>query len=164
MHWLLLSTLGLLLAGGLWTASCVYALIRNYKKARQLGLHVVINFVQPLNPVWALISNTFLPLLQKLPFDLDYYFNYTAIDWNYRDNYQSHERYGEVFCVVNPKYMEVVVGDAAAIDEIASRRKDFTKPEEFYSRLVDARLALVENLTPDCWQNPWSVLVRTSIQ
>ncbi|KAL9632197.1 MAG: hypothetical protein Q9164_005470 [Protoblastenia rupestris] len=135
MHLSTIPLLGIVFIASLWTAFSVYSLIRNYIKARQFGLHIVVNFVQPLNPVWILLSSTLLPLLQKLPFGLDYYFNYTAIDWMYKDKYQSHERYGDAFIVVNPGWTQIIVADATAIDEIATRRKDFTKPEAFYRSL-----------------------------
>ena len=134
MHLPAVLLLGIVFVVSLWTAFSVYSLIRNYIKARQFGLHIVVNFVQPLNPVWILLSTTLLPLLQKLPFGLDYYFNYTAIDWMYKDKYQSHEKYGDAFIVVNPGWTQIIVADATAIDEIATRRKDFTKPEAFYSK------------------------------
>ena len=121
------------LIAGLWTASCILGLVRNYIKARQLGLKIIVNPIHSLNPLWILLTPWIWPMIMRLPFGLDYYFNYTNIDWPYRDKYREHEKYGRAFVVVNPVWVMIYVADPAAIDDIFSRRKDFTKPEIFYS-------------------------------
>ena len=43
-------------------------------------------------------------------------------------------RLRDPFVVVSPSWIQLYVADATAIDEVASRRKDFLKPEELYSK------------------------------
>ena len=126
----------ILLAIITYVGSGIFGLYRGYQQARRFGLPIIISPVQPLNLIWALSSPIVLPLCQKyLPFGLDHYFNYVSIDWPYKDRYRSHERYGDAFVVVNPRWISLWVSDATAIDEVMSRRKEFTKPTMFYGSM-----------------------------
>lgn len=142
----------ILLAIVTYLGSGILGLYHGYQTARSFNLPIIISPVHPLNPFWALSSRVLLPLFQKyLPFGLDHYFNYVSIDWPYKDRYTSHERYGDAFVIVNPKWTSLCVSDATAIDEIMTRRKDFTKPAMFYGpmELFGPNVDTVEGAT---WQ------------
>lgn len=114
----------------------ILGMYHGYQRARSLGVPIIFCPVQPLNILWALTSFLLLPLGQKyLPFGLGHYLNYGTIDWPYRDRYRSHEKYGDAFVIVNPQWISLCVSDAAAIDEIMSRRKEFTKPAMWYGSM-----------------------------
>ena len=120
----------------LYVASGVLGLYRNYQRARSFDLPIIVTPAQPLNLFWALSLPVLLPLCKKyLPFGLDRSFHYVSIDWPYHDRFRSHKKYGDAFVVVNPRWISLIVADATAIDEIMSRRKDFTKPDMYYKSM-----------------------------
>ncbi|KAL9098342.1 MAG: hypothetical protein Q9163_005984 [Psora crenata] len=135
MQWFVALSIGSLAICLLWTAATAYKVTSNYLKARQLGFPIVVGFIDPLNPLWILSYPTLLPLLRRLPFGLGDSFTYISLDWNYKDTYRSHEKYGDAFILVNPRRFQIIVADATAIDDILTRRKDFTKPEILYKAL-----------------------------
>ena len=123
----------ILLAAIAYIASGLFGLYQNYREALSLGVSIIVSPVPPLNLFWALSLPVLLPLFKKyLPFGLDHPFHYVPIDWPFHDRFRSHEKYGDAFVVVNPSWNSLYVSDAAAIDEIMSRRKDFTKPHIYY--------------------------------
>ena len=116
----------------LLAVSSVYGIVRNYLKVQNLGIPLIISPISMFNPVWALSSPKILPYCLKLPFGLDFWFSYIGVTWLFKDRFRAHEKYGDIFGVICPGYVMFFVGDAAALDDLSSRRKDFTKPPEIY--------------------------------
>ena len=117
---------------GIWLLSVAYGLLRNHQRAHKLGMPVIHVPVSFFNPLWAFSQPLIQPYLLKLPLGFDRYFRYIGIDWATRERRRVHEKYGDIFAVVNPKDTIIFVGEAAAIDEGLGRRKDFTKPKKLY--------------------------------
>ena len=117
--------------------STVSGIIRNYQKVRHLGIPIVIAPISFFNPVWALTNTFVYPLYLQLPFGLDYWFRFIDVDWTFRDGVSSHEKHGGIFVIVNSRDVQFNVADADALEDVATRRKDFTKPEGIYCGCLD---------------------------
>lgn len=115
-----------------WHLLC---LVSNYRQARRIGLPILITPVDVMNPVWVLTQQWLVPLLKRLPFGLGYFANYSYLSWAFADKYSLHDRLGDAFVIVGPATNQVIVANAEAVEDIASRRKDFQKSEAMYKPL-----------------------------
>jgi cytochrome P450 len=115
-----------------WHLLCIYS---NYKQARRIGLPIIITPINAMNPVWFLTQKWLVPLLQRLPFGLGNFVNYSTLAWNYRDKHSLHDQLGDAFTIVGPGENQVIVAEAEAVENITSRRKDFQKSEAMYKPL-----------------------------
>ncbi|KAF5265263.1 hypothetical protein FOXYS1_3916 [Fusarium oxysporum] len=124
---------GLLLAYiGLSTLQLLY----NYKKAKSIGLPVLITPIDPSNVPYLLCSSFLEPLLRKiLPFGLGNFVEYNSRDWNYEQIHDLQERIGDTFIIVSPKQIRVFTGNAKASDDLCRRRRDFVKAVALYKPL-----------------------------
>ncbi|KAF5989250.1 cytochrome P450 monooxygenase 3A7 [Fusarium coicis] len=124
---------GLLLAFvGLSTLQLLY----NYKKAKAIGLPVLITPIDPSNVPYLLCSSFLEPLLRKiLPFGLGNFVEYNSRDWNYEQIHDLQERIGDTFIIVSPKQIRVFTGNAKASDDLCRRRRDFVKAVALYKPL-----------------------------
>ncbi|KAF7557887.1 hypothetical protein G7Z17_g253 [Cylindrodendrum hubeiense] len=114
----------------------IVQLIYNYRKAKSIGLPVLITPVDPSNVPYLLCSSWLEPLLRKcLPFGLGNFVEYNSRDWNYDKIYDLQERIGDTFIIVSPKQIRVFTGNAKASDELCRRRKDFVKAVALYKPL-----------------------------
>ena len=55
-------------------------------------------------------------------------------DWQYEDQYRAHREFGEVFLVAAPNGLICYSADATMSMDVCTRRKEFTKPRDKYSR------------------------------
>ncbi|RKL41424.1 hypothetical protein BFJ72_g5851 [Fusarium proliferatum] len=124
---------GLLLAYiGLSTLQLLY----NYKKAKSIGLPVLITPIDPSNVPYLLCSRFLEPFLRKvLPFGLGNFVEYNSRDWNYEQIHDLQERIGDTFIIVSPKQIRVFTGNAKASDDLCRRRRDFVKAVALYKPL-----------------------------
>ncbi|KAF5633650.1 cholesterol 7-alpha-monooxygenase [Fusarium tjaetaba] len=124
---------GLLLAYiGLSTLQLLY----NYRKAKAIGLPVLITPIDPSNVPYLLCSSFLEPLLRKiLPFELGNFVEYNSRDWNYEQIHDLQERIGDTFIIVSPKQIRVFTGNAKASDNLCRRRRDFVKAVALYKPL-----------------------------
>ncbi|CZR54671.1 related to cytochrome P450 3A7 [Phialocephala subalpina] len=109
--------------------------LKNYQKARKIGLPIVFSPFETLSPIWALLAPRLGPLLLRLPFGLGNFVHYSGFAFYWDDRYRMHERYGPALCVVTPGDVQVIIADGAAADDMLSRRKDFIKCEAMYKPL-----------------------------
>ena len=122
------------LAWFIWTA---ISLVKNYGIARRIGLPVVVSPATPLNPLWIICYRAFpkVLLLKYLPWGLGRWARCTFMGWTFDDKYALHEELGDLFSVVSPGGIEVVVADPDAAYAVLARRKDFIKPAVMYEQL-----------------------------
>lgn len=104
-------------------------------QARRIGLAVLITPVDPMSPLWLLSQRFFLPIAKRLPFGLGSWTEYSDYGFGYKLKYRLHSRSIPAFTIANPGKNIVMVADAAAVENITSRRKDFEKSEEMYKPL-----------------------------
>ena len=129
MHLYLIPLLGLLLFTISWTILSAWGLFRNYQKARQFGLPVIISVANVQNPVVALSGPGVFAFLGRLPFGIGSYFKYVSVDWVCNGKYETHEKLGNAIIIIDPKMAEDIHSERSSIDHLMNRRKDFTKPE-----------------------------------
>lgn len=140
-----------------WLLWNIVSFSMNYRRARQIGLPIVMVPLSTFNPIWLLVHKQMLPLLMALPWNIDY-FRYSYAGWTFADKYQIHERLGPAFVQVNPLQIELCVADAKAASAILTRRKDFPKPLFVYSGFsLYPRYAIAKIQ----YQSRWKSLVPT---
>ncbi|KAF5562993.1 cytochrome P450 monooxygenase 3A7 [Fusarium phyllophilum] len=111
-------------------------LLYNYRKAKAIGLPVLITPIDPSNVPYLLCSSFLEPLLRKiLPFGLGNFVEYNSRDWNYEQIHDLQERIGDTFIIVSPKQIRVFTGNAKASDDLCRRRRDFVKAVALYKPL-----------------------------
>lgn len=107
----------------------------NYRRASTMGIPLVRLPVDGQNVLWASIEGQLWPLLDRLPINWGTFGTYSRRGWQFKDNGDSHRRYGPIWALVTPIGIYVQVADPGAINEIFQRRADFIRPVEMYSRL-----------------------------
>ena len=114
----------------------VLQLALNYRKAKAIGLPVLLTPVDPSNVPWILCSSWLEPLLRKcLPFDMKNFVDYNTRDWNYDKIFALQERIGDTFIIVSPRQIRVFTANAKAADDLCRRRRDFVKAVALYKPL-----------------------------
>lgn len=135
MAWLLIFAFSILS----WLTWNVICLLRSYRLALSIGLPMVVLPVNPFSIVWILFSRRFfpatIPILKSLPWGLGSWAEYSNFGWTFQAGYAVHQKYGDAFLVVSPGMVELFLADAAAIDAVTSRRRDFLKPIKMYKPL-----------------------------
>jgi len=123
-----------LLAWFLWMFT---SLVKNYWIARKIGLPMIISPATPLNPLWIICYRVFpqVLLLKHLPWGLGRWARCTFMGWTFNDKYALHDELGELFAVVSPGAIEVIVADPQAAHAVLARRKDYIKPAVMYEQL-----------------------------
>ena len=144
----LLLTFSAFLAFLSWHLLSIYS---NYQRARLIGLPIIITPVNVMNPLWVLTQPYFVPLLKRLPFNLGNFVHYSTMGWFFFAKHALHDRLGDAFTIVGPAENQIVVANAEAVVDIATRRKDFQKSEAMYKPLevFGPNLDTVEG---DTWQ------------
>lgn len=126
-------------------------LLQNYRKARKIGLPILITPILVHHPIWQLTENFVVPILERIPFGITNFLRYSIRGWNFNDRYYLHEKHGGAFIVVSPDVTQVVVADATAAEDIFFRRKDFVKAHNLYKPLeIFGRN--VNTVNGDVWQ------------
>ena len=57
-------------------------------------------------------------------------------DWQYEDQFRAHTEFGEVFLVAAPHGLICYSADATMAMDVCTRRKEFTKPRDKYSKTI----------------------------
>ncbi len=118
----------------LWTS---ISLFLNYQVARKLALPIVISPLSALNPLW-MLALKLLPVLprflQMLPYGLGKWARCTYIGWTFQDKCALHDELGLVFVLVTPSGNELWVADPNTAHIVLSKRKEYTKPTDMYSK------------------------------
>lgn len=55
-------------------------------------------------------------------------------DWSFEDKRRAHDEYGEVFLAISPEGIICYACDAAMGYDVMTRRNEFTKPRDKYSK------------------------------
>ena len=61
-------------------------------------------------------------------------------DWSFEDKRRAHDEFGDVFIAVSPEGLICYVCDAVMGWDVMSRRNEFTKPRDKYSKSVSKHL------------------------
>ena len=111
--------------------------VKNYGIARKIGLPLVLSPATPLNPLWIICYRAIsqVLLLKYLPFGLGRWARCTFMGWTFNDKYALHDELGDLFSIVSPGGIEVVVADPDTAHAVLTRRKDYIKPAAMYEQL-----------------------------
>jgi cytochrome P450 len=140
---------------GVLCLNSIYGLLKNYWKARKIGLPIVITPVSLLGPVWALIwalaGGLIEPMLLSLPFGMGNWVTYSGHTWFFNHGYDLHKKYGPAFVIVTPTEIEVVIADPETAADLNNRRKEFIKDKRMYKPL-EIFGPNVDTLNGEAWQ------------
>lgn len=95
----LLLTSPALVASLAWHLICIYI---NYRQARLVGLPIIVTPINALNPLWVLSQPWLIPILQRVPFGLCNFVNYSSLSRPYADKHTLHDQLGDAFMIVGP--------------------------------------------------------------
>jgi cytochrome P450 len=126
-------------------------LLQNYRRARKIGLPILITPIPFHNPLWQLFEPYLAPLLRSLPFGISSVVHYSRRGWQYDDKYRLHAKHGGAFTVVSPDITQVFLADAGAAEELFSRRKDFVKAHSNYG-VLEIFGRNVDTVNGEVWQ------------
>ncbi|KJZ79357.1 hypothetical protein HIM_01508 [Hirsutella minnesotensis 3608] len=125
-----MSTLGILALGlmATWTLLSFIGLLKNYIKARRMGLPIRVIPIDHRNPLWTLLDRKVLSLLRHLPFGNDNNLaRYNWRGWELADRYRSHQELGDAFVLVTPGRNWVYLADPDALMTIFRRGAEFPR-------------------------------------
>ena len=123
---------------GTWILWKTFALYRNYRIAKTIGLPIRICPFNAIDPDWVLIyrSTPIISLVRKLPFGLSEWVRYSYVGWMFDDKYAIHREVGPAFVLVTPSRNEVILADPDAIHAVHARRKEYIKPAIMYGMFL----------------------------
>jgi cytochrome P450 len=116
-------------------------LSRNYIQARKIGLPILFSPIGRTNPLWMATERYLAPIfkyLSTLPFPFSKVFafaHYSTNSWFFDLKHTIHLKYGPAFLIVTPADIQLILCDAAAVEEVCLRRKDFGKDPIMYKPL-----------------------------
>ncbi|KAH8882995.1 cytochrome P450 [Thozetella sp. PMI_491] len=118
----------LVISGGTlyWTV----CLLRNYIKARKIGLPIKVIPFDHMNPLWVVLDRKIIPTVKRLPFGLGDN-SFTRYNWRgfeREDKTRSHDEMGDAFIMVTPGYLWVYINDPDTVTDCLRRKSDFKHP------------------------------------
>lgn len=111
----------------------------NVRQAKRSRLPLVFSPVDAINPLWILTQPLLLPLLRRLPWFLGSWTRYNQRGWLFRDKYKMHTELGDAWMHVTPLNKTVYIADAAACQQVYTRKNDFVKPTHMFRRSSEPR-------------------------
>jgi cytochrome P450 len=112
-----------------WAYLCYLfvSLLRNYYAAKAVGIPVIISPVDVFHPVWLVFGGLVKPFIFILPYGLRRWSTFYNLDWPFYDKGRIHRDVGEVFALVNPWNIAIILDDPVGAEAVYHRRKDFIK-------------------------------------
>jgi cytochrome P450 len=129
----------------------LYGLLTNYKKARKIGLPILVTPVAAFHPIWWILGPLLFPILRRMPRPFSTWAYYGQPFWHFPDKNKSAEMYGAAWTIVTPTNILVNLHDAEAGNELLSRPKSFLKPPEIYEA-VEFYGPNVDTVNGETWQ------------
>lgn len=142
--------LALAFAWLIYSATCLSI---NIRRARTMGVPLVVVPISPMNVLWIVVEPLIFRLLDHLPIHLGTFGRYGRRGWHFHDKAQSHLELGDIFALVTPRETFVHLAQPDAILEVFSRRMDFIRPIQLYRRLPPSPTlpAYVDGPIQRCW-------------
>ena len=134
----MLSIATILAISGLVLASYEFiGLVRNARAAKATGLPYTLSPFLEFEKIAYLTT----PIIRKM-YDRRLlqgkgwpkWARFTIKDWPYEDKFRAHREFGEVFLVAAPHGLICYSADGAMSMDVCTRRKEFTKPRDKYSK------------------------------
>lgn len=126
----------------------IIGLLHNVRAAKATGLPYTISpFLE-----FEKIAYITTPIIRKL-FDhrllqgrgWPKWVRFTIKDWPYEDNFRAHRDFGEVFLVAAPHGLICYSADGVMSMDVCTRRKEFTKPRDKYSKCCFLKQKIIHN-------------------
>jgi hypothetical protein len=122
-----------------WLLYSMIALRTNLRRAQAMSVPLIVVPVSPMNVFWIVIEPMVFRILDSLPFRFGTFSRYGRRGWHFHDKAASHVELGDAFALVTPRETFLHICDPDAINEIFSRRQDFVRPVQLYSKLSVVR-------------------------
>lgn len=117
-----------------WLLYCTFCLVRNYIRARKIGIPIVLLPIDPGNHLWQSIDRPIIAIAKRLPFGSGTWTRYQWRGWEIPDRYRAHQELGDAFIFVTPGNSWLQLCDAEACADVFRRRDDFPRPVEMVGR------------------------------
>jgi cytochrome P450 len=133
----------LLLLLAAWVGSNLYALAKNYLKARKTGFPLVICPVNPNHVIWMVTCVPLRPIFKRfLPDSLFHRLNMSIYGWEAMEKFSPFAKYGQNFVFVTCGNNELNIAEPELAIEVLKRPKDFIQTEigSFIMRLFGENL------------------------
>lgn len=118
--------------------STISALHRNYSKAREIGLPILIQPVSYSNPLWLMIGRHVAPRFKYLPFGLGKTVSRVGYSgWEWAQKHSIHQEYGPGFVIVTPVQNWLYTCDGETLYGIfyGERQGSIERPTELWAML-----------------------------
>ncbi|KAF5011519.1 hypothetical protein FDECE_2373 [Fusarium decemcellulare] len=130
----------ILLLIGVALAYAVYTYISNLRhniaEAKRSGLPYIIAPCSPIFLPWQMTHKLWIPFIKLFPRPWwERWLEVLTPGFSYRTGHDWFARYGDVFIIVSPKLLFMMVCNAEAVRQITSRREHFPKYVETYEIL-----------------------------
>jgi hypothetical protein len=127
------AVLSLVAAYVTWSLVCLEL---NYRRAKSIGIPLVRLPIDPLNILFQVFESQVWAILERLPVKaiLPQWTTYARRGWFFEDKADTSLRLGKIWGLVTPVGVIVMLNDPEAIDDVLSRRLDFQRPTEPYSK------------------------------
>lgn len=128
----------ILLGPALLCLSTISALLRNYSKARTIGLPILIVPVSYSNPLWLVIGRHAAPWFRYLPFGLgDTVSRIGYSGWEWAQKHSIFQEYGPGFVIVTPVQNWLYTCDGETLYGIfyGERQGSIERPTELWAML-----------------------------
>ncbi|PQE22650.1 cytochrome P450 protein [Rutstroemia sp. NJR-2017a BVV2] len=113
-----------------WPIYVLCCLGLNYRKARKIGLPLVVLPIDCGNPLWMSVDTTILPFFRRLPFRYNNFIRFSYRGWEIHDRYRAHQEFGDAFIFVTPGKNWVQVCNVETLTDIFARKTEFIRPVE----------------------------------
>jgi hypothetical protein len=112
---------------GIWVICSSFFLLRNYIKARAIGVPIRVIPVSHSNPFWMLMDRPVLGVLRRFGLESTSFARYGFRLWEIEDRAKSHQEMGPAFILVTPDRNWLYIADPDTINEVFRRRTDFPR-------------------------------------
>ncbi|KAH5770081.1 hypothetical protein HBI88_144740 [Parastagonospora nodorum] len=105
-----------------WSAISLNA---NIRKARGIGLPILVRWTTPTNPLWMAFGSNIVRLARRLGIATENFDRFYLFGWEANERYQVHAELGDAFTLVAPGGYWVYVADPKAVWDVLKRPRDF---------------------------------------
>jgi cytochrome P450 len=74
----------------------------NLRKARAIGLPILVRYVTPTNPLWMIFGSNLVRLARKTGLATEHFDRFYLFGWDANERYRVHAEFGDAFTLVSP--------------------------------------------------------------
>ena len=111
----------------------------NYRRVAPLNVVIVRTPIDQSNVIWGILSQHIWSILDRLPVEWSSWppsIRFTRRGWRFYDKADSHLLYGPMWALVTPRRVYLHIADPDTVHDIFTRRGDFIRPHEPYSKFI----------------------------